>query len=225
MENSYFTTKQIKIAVIAGLIFIVCLVAFLVYRSITFRLVGTDPKIDSVATVSPFFKVNFNKTLAKDISVSVSPTDISYTYKVEGSSVKILFSDTLSEEQSYRIKIANISNTKGDVLPDQRFSFTPKVISASKLSEEQKKDINQVQQNYKDKVLSDPLVKLLPFKGGGNEFQVSYTVNYVNQQPNLVIVISSGTDKGKQDALTWIRQVGFDPTDYSISYVSTLTGD
>jgi hypothetical protein len=197
------------------------LAAFLIYRSVIFRVVSTDPPVDSVATISPYFRINFNKELSQDISVSLEPASTSYTSKIEGSSISLLFNDILPENQKYEVKISNISSTNGKRLSDKSFVFTTKIISSKKLSIGQRKLLDENQERYKEKIFDDPLVKLLPFRGGGNEFQISYTVNTVNQNPQLVIVIASNTPKGQEDALNWIRLVGFDPADYKISYVDT----
>ncbi len=225
MQNELFTKKQLRVLLVLVLLLVVVVVGFSVYRSVTFRLVGTDPDTTAVGTISPFFKIKFNKPLSKDIVVSFSPQDLPATYEIKDSVVTVLFSQPLEQNQPYEIHLANISDIKHRHLPDKSFGFEADVIDAASLSPDQKQVLETDQRQYNDAVQNDKLVKLLPFAGGGNEFQVSYTVNYVNRKAQLIIVITSATPQGQADGLNWIRQVGFNPADYKISYITKTDDD
>jgi hypothetical protein len=201
---------------------VVLLIVFVgraIYLSATFRLIGTDPNINSLATVSPFFKVNFNKTLAKNVSVSVAPLDLMASYSVSGSTVTVLLNEPLTAGSLYSITVSNISDEKGKHLPNHSFVFRPQDLPESDLSAAQQQALLSIQERYTHVIDSNKLVQLLPFTGGGNEFQVSYSVTSIDQQPKLTIIITAPTQQGQEDGLTWIKEVGFNPVSYSINYV------
>jgi hypothetical protein len=64
-----------------------------------------------------------------------------------------------------------------------------------------------------------PIIKDLPFLGPASEYRIDYGVNPDNSDPLSVgIYITYYTDGGKQDALDWMQQQGFNPSGYTITY-------
>ena len=210
------TRKYVRLAAILGSLFLVLLIGFLIYLSVTFRLTGTNPGVRGVATVSPFFKVNFNKPLnSAGLSVTGSPNLID-SYSVKGSTISILLKEPLSTKQTYTIQVKGILSVGGKHLSDKTFSFTPKDIPDSELSPEQQQALQNIQQRYNKLIQNDPLIQLLPFVAGGNEFRIDYTVQYVHQKPVPIIIVTSPTPQGQVDAIKWIQTVGVDPSKYTI---------
>lgn len=64
------------------------------------------------------------------------------------------------------------------------------------------------------------LFGILPFLGPSSEYQISYTTLTTPSGIQYTIVITSGSDQAKADALAWIRDQGYNPSDYTISYVN-----
>lgn len=224
IEDNYNLKLKVRLLIIVILVMTVSFISIFVYRSSGFRLTGTDPSARAVATTSPFFKISFNRPLASSVSVRFYPQNFPSSYVIKGSSVTVSFNKALQEGATYSIRLTNIKDVAGDKLTDKTISFQAQYINSSDLSSEQQQALRNKQARY-DTIQGDGLVKLLPFTGGGNEFQVSYTINYSGRQPNLIIVITASTPQGQSDALNWIRQVGFDPSKYTITFATNQGND
>jgi hypothetical protein len=212
--------KQYKLILIPIVCVVIFIVGLKIYQTVTFRLVGTNPSVNRVATISPFFKVEFNKNLIRqDISIT-STSNVLASYSVSGSIIDILLNEPLSSSKSYSITVSNIYSTAHKHLANQKFTFTPKNVTAESLPQDQKQALNSIQQQYNRAIQGNGLVPLLPFISGGSEFRVDYTARYVDQKAHLVIVITSLTQGGYNDALSWIKAVGFNPANYDIVYVN-----
>lgn len=211
--------KRVRLFLILLLFLAILWVVLSIHRSLSFRVSGTDPSVTSVATISPFFKIEFNKPLARTVSVTIYPQNLPASYEIKGSVVTVTFNKQLQEGQTYSVRLANIADQAGSHLPNKTFSFQAQSISPSALSASQQKVLEANQAKY-NAIQNDGLVQLLPFSGGGNEFQVSYTINYSAKTPQLVIVVTASSPQGQTDAVNWIRQVGFDPSKYTITFLS-----
>jgi len=78
----------------------------------------------------------------------------------------------------------------------------------------------QFDKNVDSSIAVTPLIKYLPFID--NEYRIDYGASI--QKPNdpsaSAIIISSSSENGKQDALSWIRFKGYDPATLEIIYRS-----
>jgi hypothetical protein len=111
--------------------------AYLVIVNSKFHVTGTNPGTAKVATISPFFKVNFNKNLSKaNLSVSSEPSIIK-SYDVDGKVLVINLNTPLIDGKPYNVTIKSIQDTDSDVLTDKKFDFVPQIISAQDLPKDQ----------------------------------------------------------------------------------------
>lgn len=218
-DDRPFLVRRMRLVIAFLIVGILVLGAFIIYRAVAFRVTGTDPGTNAVATVSPFFKISFNKPLSESVAVSFYPQNFPTSYKISGSSVIVTFGKQLQEGATYNLRLTHIVDTAGTRLSDKVFVFQAQSLSSSSLSTAQQKALEAKQASF-NAIKADGLVQLLPFTGGGNEFSVSYNVDYTQQNPRLIIVVSAATSQGQTDAVNWIRQVGFDPAKYTITFVS-----
>ncbi len=223
-QNELRLVKLVRLFLLFLLLIVVMWIAFSVHRAVSFRITGTDPSVNSVGTISPFFKINFSKPLSKSVSVTLYPQNLSAASSVSGSVITVSFNKQLQEGETYSVHLSNISDTKGARLPDKTFSFQAQAINEGSLPADQQKALEANQARY-NAIQNDGLVQLLPFSGGGNEFQVNYTIDYSSPAPKLVIVITASSTQGQNDALNWIRQVGFDPSKYTITFLSPTNNE
>ena len=63
-----------------------------------------------------------------------------------------------------------------------------------------------------------PFVKDLPYIGPADEYRIDYGPDPSSKSTDQVIYITAGTQVGKDDALSWIRNQGYDPTTMTILY-------
>src|ERR1700722_17293767 len=88
--------KYRKPIIIAAVVVIFLFCVFQVYSTLTFHETSTDPGVNNVATLSPFFKINFNKSLSsKNIKISYKG-GAGDTYKVQGKTLTIYLNYPLS---------------------------------------------------------------------------------------------------------------------------------
>lgn len=202
------------------LVFLVAFAAigWFIYNSLTFRITGTNPSTSSVATITPFFNINFNKKLdSKKITLSSSP-DIISSYSVKGNSLDILLTTPMSSSQVYTINLGQIYSAGGKKILGKSFRFQPTYMTESQLPKDQQQAILSSQQEYNNVIKNNGLLKFLPFVGGGLSFKVDYRITYEVNQPYITITITSPSTTGRQEALAWIRSLGYNPSKYNIQY-------
>lgn len=217
--NQLITNKVTRIVITVITAIVLVITAVSLYNTLVFRVVSTDPVMHNFSTSVLFIKVSFNKPLlTHNLSVTGSDNLVD-SYSVNGSVITILINSPLDAGKQYQLNILGISDTKGQKLANQVFKFTPQNLPESILSTAQKTALDKAQSDY-HALVSDPLIALLPFSGGGNEFVVSYTVQYVHRIPKPTIVITAPTQVGQVDGLAWLKLIGADPTKYQIQYVT-----
>jgi len=127
---------------------ILVFVGYEVYFSTTFHLVSTNPSTHSVATASPFFKINFNRPLVNSgLRISASPNIIS-SYSLSGKTIDIVLKTPLNQDQAYTISLNNVSDTNGKTIASKVFSFKPKYIASQDLPADQRQALLKVQTQH-----------------------------------------------------------------------------
>jgi hypothetical protein len=130
-------TARARGIIVLVLIVLIAVAAYLVIVNSKFHVTGTNPGTAKVATISPFFKVNFNKKLSKsNLSVSSEPSVIK-SYDVDGKVLVINLNTPLIAGKSYSVNVKSIQDTAGETLTDKNFGFIPQVIEAQDLPKDQ----------------------------------------------------------------------------------------
>lgn len=65
-----------------------------------------------------------------------------------------------------------------------------------------------------------PLLKELPYIGAGFAYRIDYGVSPTSSS-NTQIIITAPDAQSQQDAVSWIKSKGYDPTAYDISYITS----
>lgn len=124
---------------------LVVLLVYGLFQLRHFRVVSTNPGQDSVAAVSPFFKISFNKQLAaKNLSVSSSYSVVT-SYSVHGKTLTAELNSPMTAGYKYIITINSISDTGGDTIKNKVFVFTPKDVAWQNLPQDQQQALLQAQ--------------------------------------------------------------------------------
>jgi len=126
-------------------VLVVAFVAYQVVRSQRFHVVSTYPSTSNVATVSPFLKINFNKTLSRRGLSIASSYSVAKSYKIEGKVLVVTLKSPMTADYSYYIKINNISDIYGHKINNEVFSFVPKFMSSQDLPKDQQQALLQAQ--------------------------------------------------------------------------------
>ena len=63
-----------------------------------------------------------------------------------------------------------------------------------------------------------PIIEYLPYTDIGGYFAIDFGPSD-NPKIGTELIVSNSTSEGRQNALKWIRQQGFDPTDYYIKFI------
>jgi len=141
MDPIEVVRKQLKIIAAVVLILLLGWLGYLIYLSTTFHATDTNPSLSSVATVTPFLEINFNRPLSSSgVNVTSSPSIIN-SYSVSGDQLKLNFPPMLQQNRAYTVTVESISDTTGKQLKNLHFTFTPKYISTGNLPEDQQQAI------------------------------------------------------------------------------------
>lgn len=141
---------KIKRALTILIPLLVVLGGWLFYQSSQFHIVSTEPDIGSVATISPFIKIKFNKTLsASKLSVSSVPSIIT-SHKIDNKTLTVNLVTPLNTSTKYQLTI-HVSDVSGKLI-DKVFKFSPKYTTYSQLNQDQKSAILNNQKNKPSQV-------------------------------------------------------------------------
>lgn len=66
--------------------------------------------------------------------------------------------------------------------------------------------------------VTNPLLSELPYTDIEGEFSIDYEGSETRKN-GTVLVVSNSTSEGRNNALKWIRQQGYDPTNFEIKFV------
>ena len=67
-----------------------------------------------------------------------------------------------------------------------------------------------------------PLIKLLPFTGPNFAYQINYGSKPDSNSAIPIIYITAQSQQAQQEALAWIRTVGYNPSKMTIQYINAL---
>jgi len=137
--------RRVKLALFALVGALIIFGLYQVYLSVQFRVVSTNPKTSSVAGISPFLNVNFNKQLSnQSVVVSMDP-DALGSYTTKGKTLYINLNDPLTVGKKYTITIKSITSTGGAQILNKKISFVPKDIPYDNLPDDQQAAIQHQQ--------------------------------------------------------------------------------
>ncbi len=151
MDNAVFKRrlKQLSGTLVAVILVII---GWAIYYNQTFHIVSTNPSEGDVATVSPYFKINFNKNLStKNINISENPQ--LGRYKINGKTLTINIENIMSQNNTYTITIGYISDTSNQAIKNSTISFKPIYQLPNDLSQSQ---TNQILQNQTKADIEQP---------------------------------------------------------------------
>jgi hypothetical protein len=126
-----------------GVVLVVMLVGFLVWRSATFHITNTDPVMGNVSTISPFLQIKFNQPISASGLRVLSSSDFTTDPEVSGSTLTIPFIVPLHSGQMYTITLVVVHSMKGKTITNRVFRFQPRYIPSSQLSGNQRKALLQ----------------------------------------------------------------------------------
>lgn len=228
------TTLQIsKPKIILGLCLIIVLVVlWYVFIIAPFHIVRTNPSSHNVASLTPFFNVEFNKPLSVNgLAVSSSPNVIQ-SYAVEQKTLVINLIGLMKIGTTYTIDIHSVEATGGHKLTNKIFRFMPQDIAYANLPKDQQTAIqNSPGQNDRDTLNNDPILVHLPYGTlNYNLTPVYATVNgHATLEINAQLLLSYAdlsSPQSKQAAITlyeseinqYISSFGLNPSNYIINY-------
>jgi hypothetical protein len=134
--NDVVFKRRLKQLFAILLVLALIIICWAIYNSRTFHIVSTSPSRNNVATVSPYFKINFNKRLStKNINISENPQLGSYV--INGKTITINIDNVMNQNKTYTITIGYISDTSGQVIKNSTISFTPVYQPPNDLSQSQ----------------------------------------------------------------------------------------
>lgn len=139
--------RKLKAAIALIVIVILLFVGFEGYSLSRFHVVSTNPATDSVSTLSPFFKINFNKQLVSG-SGSLSTDGIVTSIKYSAKTLTLNLSYPLKTNKTYTITINKISDSSGDILNNLNFTFVANNIPYASLPKDEQNALLANQDHY-----------------------------------------------------------------------------
>lgn len=217
--RQYTFNKTVKLClVIVGTLVIIWL-GFSIYKAQTFHVISTNPAAGKVTEISPFFDINFSKSLSSRVTVSSTPNIIN-GYRIQGKQITTTLNIPLNPNQTYTINIHNIYDTKGKYMTDQKFVFSPKVVSSNNLPSDQNRTLLNNQSQYDKAIAANGLTRSLPFTEPNFEYRITDTVKSTTQGTQVTYQITAPNQQSQQAALDWISAQGYKPSKLNIQYIT-----
>lgn len=194
-------------------------VALEINRASAFRVVGVEPAISSITVITPKIDVLTSENLSNGLVVRSIPGAIS-SYGINGNRITINFNLPMNPSQKYRLTISNVHSVTGQTMKNQTLFFNPHIVPVSQLTQNELNVQQNNQKQYNDSVYGNSLLQVLPFTGPNFEYEISYKVDYSQQnKPQLVIQIISPTPAGQSDAMDWLTSLGYDASKLNIQII------
>jgi len=226
MKSSLNKTK----ATIGLCLVIFAAVLWIIYVVLPFHIVRTNPSSQNVATLTPFFNIEFNKPLSTSgLSVSSNYAIIKF-YKVQQKTLSLTLNYPLTAGATYAITVNSVQAVGGHKISNKTFKFTPKNITYDKLSADQKAVILKGQ-SQNEAAYNNPILAHLPY--GTLDYNLTATFVTVSGQTKLELnaqLLLSEADlsslQSEQVAITqyesevtqYITSLGLNPSNYTINY-------
>jgi len=173
------SSRQIKIITSILIILATLGIGYLIFYSLTFRIVETSPSTNSFPESLSVLSIKYSRELDKKFiedSFTENPNSV-VSFSFEGVNIIEVNSDTLKITigktplaGKYALILNNIKSKDGSVL-ESNIVFTVKDIKYSQLSEAEKKMYNE-QANTGETQPDDPIVDVLPFET--DKYKISY---------------------------------------------------
>jgi hypothetical protein len=144
-SNKFF--RNLVYGFILLLIILACFVVYKLIRLQGFRVLNTNPSANSVAELTPFFDINFNERIAKNVIIK-STNGLIKNYKVQGKSLDIFFNYPTSDKNTYYINIPKISSVTNKTIYNINYDFNPQNLPESSLPEDQQKFLINAQDQH-----------------------------------------------------------------------------
>lgn len=226
MDTATIKRIVVPVGVIVGIL-VAVLLGVQIFKNLHFSVTGTNPSTKNVSTVSPFFKVSFNRTLSKNgVVITAVPASIIKSYGIDGKVLTINLRYPLQPKQAYMITIANIQASGGEKITNKRFTFTPKYIA--NLPADQNKVLLQ-QQDPNNNNTVDPIRAALPYNTinfslrtdpqakGENVSRITLYATLNLSMADLPAQ-DAAVAKYKQEVADYITSQGLNPANYDIQY-------
>jgi len=140
--------KYKKLIILTMTLIVLLLLGLLVHNILIFRLVNTNPNVDSVGTLTPFLKLNFNRNLTrKNIQIN-SPNGATDSFKISYKTIEIYLNYPLKESQLYTINVNDVTDTAGIKIKNIKLDFKPTIIPFNSLPADQQKTLVNNQDKY-----------------------------------------------------------------------------
>jgi hypothetical protein len=220
---------KLFIIIVAVVCFTIIMYLF-IYNHVIFRVTGTNPSINSVSSVAPFFKINFTQPLSGDnLSLNVSDPSIIRRQAISNKTL-ILTLNQLQIDKHYTVTINSITSKSGKTITNQSFHFTTKSITYNELPKDQQQGIIN-NQSYSTNGQNDPILKYLPASSLHYTISAQFS-NDSTTKNNLVLatqILLSQADLGpgedntiksyEQEAADYVKSLGFDVSKYDFKFM------
>lgn len=227
--------SQTKKRIISALVFcFVLLLLFLAYDNLFFRLKGTTPSFEEVATSSVSIQYHFSQPIKSVDSVLLDDREVtSDSISINDRTVSVSFDKPLDSDSTYTLSLGGISSEWfGNKINSISNEFTPEYIPYDQLSDAEKKA--QVDASNSGQV-DDKFIDSNTFPIITENWQIEatvltdtrsalLTVKFFSEIPDydnggaIEQVSNSTADKYREEVLNKIKELGGNPDDYEILY-------
>ena len=215
-----------KLIMIVGIALVVMLIGLLVYRSMQFRITGTNPSMRKITYITSFIEVGTNHKLASDGLSVLGSNNIIRSFEVKDKKI-IIGLQNMKKDTDYSITLTGIKAENGKIIPLKTLDFRAQD-SGGSMPKDQEKYAQEKQQEDKPKSITDPILSHLPhstlsyhlsaLSGDKLILQARLTPSKADLNSDKTAVLPSVVDATKKEIDTYIRSLKLDPANYTIEY-------
>jgi len=200
-----FKSTSFRKILVAIIFVFVCFVVIKIYQS---AIYSARVKINAVPLES---HITINDSSANEGVNRVRPGSQKVTVSLSGFTT---LSKTINVQKGSSGTVTLVLTSDSSQTSNWYFTHPADEKEAEELSSQANDAL--VKQDLKN----DPLIKLLPFVGGGLEFRVDYGTLPGSSSNVPEIYITAPTIQQQQDGVAWIKSLGYNPAKYAIKFVT-----
>ena len=131
--------KLVGLCIVAILLLLLLFVPR-VQKQSGFNVDTTNPKLNNIATISPYLQINFTRDLSSKNFKYTSSNDLIKSYTIKGKTVQLNFNGgKFKAGQKYSVTIQSISSKAGETITNHKLEFTTTERTFESLSAEEQK--------------------------------------------------------------------------------------
>lgn len=147
--KQFLANRKLVALSAAAIVILLLLVVPTAQKKATFSVDTTDPKLNNMATISPYIRVNFTRPVSSKNFKYTSSSSFVKNYTIKGKMVQFnIKGGGFEAGKSYSITLQSVASTSGDIITNKKLGFKATGRDFDSLTKEQQKAVIAAQDHF-----------------------------------------------------------------------------